>query len=204
VNNDLIADKAKVHLKRILELIGIDADIEVINRRGGTVLDILAGEENALIIGRNGQNLDALQYLINRMVTGGSREVTPIAIDAEGYREKRISKLEDLAHRTASRVLRHRRDIELEPMSAADRKVIHMALKGTRGVHTISRGEDLDRSVVVTYGSGDMSNSSRERDQGRGRGRDRERQGGRPHGTTPTPRILDENDPDYDDNFGNR
>lgn len=150
VKTDLLVKQAKEHLRKIMELVGIDAKIEVLNRKRGTVLNIFAGEDGALVIGKNGQNLDALQYLINRMVFKGTREISMIFVDSEGYREKHISRLEEIGKRAAHKAMRTLRDVELEPMSAGDRKIIHMALKEMRGVHTISRGENEERHIVVT------------------------------------------------------
>lgn len=157
VKVDAIAARAKGHLIRILELIGIDARVETLHRRGGITLNIVAGPDGSLIIGRNGQNLEALQILINRMVVHGGRELVPIIVDSEGYRERRLARLEQMAQRAARQALREGREVALEPMSPADRKVVHTALKEVRGVHTISRGEGPARHVVVTPGSPDLS-----------------------------------------------
>lgn len=194
VREDVLLAKAKAHLVRLLELIGIDARVETTTGRRGLVLNIIAGEEGSLIIGKNGQNLDAFQYLINRMTTRSTRELTPIIVDSESYREKRLQKLEDLARRTARRVVRTGREVALEPMPASERKAIHMIVKELRGVHSISRGENEERHIVITpaQGEGPPPNvfrgrpSQREMQEGahrrrEGGGREGGR-GGRPHG----------------------
>jgi spoIIIJ-associated protein len=150
VKQDVLLAHAKRHLKQMLELVGVPGKVEAMMRRRGLTLNIIAGEDGALVIGRNGQNLEALQYLVNRMTVKGGRELAPIIVDSEGYREKHYSRLEDLARRTTKKVMRFQREIALEPMPAGDRKIIHLALREVRGVHTISRGEDAERHVVIT------------------------------------------------------
>ncbi len=149
-----IVDNAKEHLETILKLMGIKAQVEVLNRPRGTVLNILGGDDDALIIGKQGQNLDALQYLVNRMATkgGGHGEAQPVMVDTEGYYEKHYKKLEDLAVRAAKRILRDERVMEVAfpPMPAGDRRMIHMILREMHGIHTISRGEGNMRHIVVT------------------------------------------------------
>lgn len=157
VRTDAIAAKAKSHLLRMLELMGVDCQVEMLQRRGGITLNIIAGGDGSLIIGRNGQNLEALQVLVSRMVIHGGRELIPISVDMEGYRERQLGRLEQTAQRVANQALREGREVALEPMSASDRKVIHNALKEVRGVHTISRGEGPGRHIVITPGSPDLS-----------------------------------------------
>lgn len=145
VKDDVLLSKAREHLKRILQLIGVEnPQIEVRNRRGGVTLNIVAAQDGPLIIGRNGQNLEALQVLINRMVVHGGRDlVMPFAVDSEGYRERRLTRLEQTAERAARQALRENREVELEPMSASERRIVHTHVKTIRGVHTISRGRDM-------------------------------------------------------------
>ncbi|MCX7019316.1 MAG: R3H domain-containing nucleic acid-binding protein [bacterium] len=160
VKTSLITSRAKDHLKHVLKLMGINAQIETLTRPHGTILNILAGDDGALIIGRNGQNLEALHHLIIRMTVGGcSRDTVLLHIDSECYREKQISRLEQMARHAADRVRRTKRECALKPMPPADRRLIHMLLKNVSGVHTISRGEESQRYVVVTpemgeYGGG--------------------------------------------------
>lgn len=157
VKTDELAGKARQHLGRLLELIGIDARIEMLRRRGGVVLNIVASRDGSLIIGRNGQNLEALQVLVNRMVVHGGRELVPIVVDSEGYRERRLARIEQMAERAARQALRQGKEVALEPMPASERKIVHTSLKEMRGIHTISRGEGMNRHVVITPGSPDLS-----------------------------------------------
>src|SRR5690606_29697579 len=106
VKEDVLLANAKNHLKKILELIGINAQIEMLRRRGGVVLNIHAGEDDSLIIGKNGQNLEALQIAVNRMVVHGGRDLVPIFVDCENYMEKRLTRLESIGRKSAKRALR--------------------------------------------------------------------------------------------------
>ena len=104
----------------------------------------------ALLIGRHGQTIDAIQYLLNAIAhrTYGD-ERKEVVIDAAGYRERRRATLEALAARTAERVLTTGAREELEPMTAVERKVVHLHLKDVEGVATTSEGTEPNRYVVV-------------------------------------------------------
>jgi spoIIIJ-associated protein len=152
VREDVLTNRAKEHLRKLLELLGVKAQVEVLRRSIGTILNIHAKGEGSLIIGRNGQNLDALQVLVNRMVVHGGRDLYPVYVDCEGYREKRISRLQQQAQNAARRALREGVEVDLEVMSASERKIIHNTMKEFRGVYTISRGEGPERHIVVCPG----------------------------------------------------
>ncbi len=173
VREEVILRQARNHLVHILDLIGIRATVESFQKRRGPTLDVVAPDDGSLIIGKNGQNLEAFQYLINRMTVRSNRELAPIIVDSEGYREKRLTKLEDLARRTARRVLKSGREISLEPMPAGERKAIHIAVKEIRGIHSISRGEEAQRHVVITPAEGEAPSPHVHRGR---------RPGGRPEG----------------------
>ena len=161
VREDVLVDSAKEHLRRILELLGLQPRVEVLRRKMGTILNVHAGKEGSLIIGRNGQNLDALQVLVNRMVVHGGRDLYPVYVDCEGYREKRMDRLEQQAVKAAKRAVREGIEVELELMTASERKIIHNALKEIRGVFTLSRGEGPERHIVVC--PGEESEAARDR-----------------------------------------
>jgi spoIIIJ-associated protein len=155
VREDVLLEEARRHLQNMLSLIGTKCTVEILARRRGPTLNIVAGEDGSLVIGKNGQNLDALQYLVNRITVKSNRDLAPIMVDSEGYREKRISKLEEVARRTAQRVMRSGREMALEPMPASERKIIHLAVRDMKGVHSISRGEEGERRVVITPAQGE-------------------------------------------------
>jgi spoIIIJ-associated protein len=109
-----------------------------------------SGADVALLIGRHGQMIDAVQYLMNAIshrTYGADRK--EVVVDAAGYRERRQSTLESLAVRVAREVLDTGRRVELEPMTAVERKVVHLRLKEFDGVETASEGTEPNRYVVV-------------------------------------------------------
>jgi len=161
VKENLLVDAARDHLARMLELMGCRAKLEVLKRRGGYVLNIHAGADDSLIIGKNGQNLEALQICVNRMVVHGGRDLVPIFVDCESYMEKRLSRLEHLAQRSARRAAREGIEVALEPMTPFERKIVHNVLKEIRGVHTLSRGEGGDRHIVIIPDEGNVERQLR-------------------------------------------
>ena len=114
----------------------------------GPIIDI-NGDDSGLLIGRRGQTLQALQFLVNLIVRNQNGEDVRIAIDVEGYRQRRESSLKDMANKVASRAIQTGRSIVLEPMSAADRRIVHMALSDNSGVSTESVGFGDDRKVTI-------------------------------------------------------
>lgn len=108
------------------------------------------GEDLGILIGRRGQTLDALQYLVNIVANRRAEKYQRIVLDAENFRERRKQTLERLADRLADRVVRFRKEIVLEPMSPLERKVIHAHLQDHPKVKTYSKGEEPNRSVVIT------------------------------------------------------
>jgi len=130
-------------------------DIEVgldISESDDSIDVILTGKEPGALIGRRGETLDAIQhltnYVINRSVSGRVR----INLDAENYRQRRNEALENLASRTASKVLKYRRNMTLDPMNAYERHVIHTTLQDHGQVSTFSVGSEPNRRVVIAYG----------------------------------------------------
>jgi spoIIIJ-associated protein len=109
----------------------------------------LFGSELGMLIGRRGQTLDALQYLMNIVANRYSTSHMRIMLDAEHFRERRQKTLEELADRLAERVIRTKKEVILEPMSPLERKVIHSQLQEHPIVRTFSRGEEPNRRVVI-------------------------------------------------------
>jgi spoIIIJ-associated protein len=109
-----------------------------------------AGADVALLIGRHGQTIDALQYLMNAIAHREyGEERKEVVVDAAGYRERRRATLESLAIRTAEQVRVSGLRVELDPMTAVERKVVHLKLKELEGVETTSEGTEPNRYVVV-------------------------------------------------------
>ena len=110
----------------------------------------LEGEEMGILIGKRGQTLDSLQYLISLVVNKQSDSYIKVKLDTENYRERRKATLENLARNLAYKVKRTRRPVTLEPMNPYERRVIHSALQGDRYVETHSEGDEPYRKVVIT------------------------------------------------------
>ncbi len=115
---------------------------------GGPVID-LAGEDSGLLIGRRGQTLQALQFLVTLIVRKQMGEDVRVVLDVENYRQRRETSLRDMASKVASRVAQTNRSISLEPMSPADRRIIHTSLSEHPEVRTESAGEGENRKVTI-------------------------------------------------------
>ena len=103
-----------------------------------------------MLIGRHGQTIDAIQYLANAaMYRGYQEDRKEVVVDAAGYRARRRTSLEALAIRSAERAVANREPVELEPMTAVERKVVHLRLKEFDGVETTSEGTEPNRFVVI-------------------------------------------------------
>ena len=109
----------------------------------------LTGEEMGLLIGKRGQTLDSLQYLVSLVVNKESEDYLRVKLDTENYRERRKETLETLAKNIAYKVKRTRRPVSLEPMNPYERRIIHSALQNDKYVFTKSEGEDPFRHVVI-------------------------------------------------------
>jgi spoIIIJ-associated protein len=109
----------------------------------------LIGEDLGILIGRRGQTLDSLQYLVNIVANRFSKTHLRIVLDAENFRERRKKTLEELANRLAGRVIRFKKEVVLEPMSPQERKIIHFQLQDHGVVKTFSKGEEPNRRVVI-------------------------------------------------------
>ena len=115
---------------------------------GGPIID-LAGEDSGLLIGRRGQTLQALQFLVNLIVRQRMGENVRVMLDVEHYRQRRESSLRDMASKVAARVVETNRSVTLEPMPPADRRVVHTALADNPRVTTESSGERDNRKVTI-------------------------------------------------------
>ncbi len=115
---------------------------------GGPVID-LSGEDSGLLIGRRGQTLQSLQFLVNLIVRKKFGYEVRVTLDVEGYRQRRESSLRDMAVKVAGRVIQTSRSITLEPMSPADRRIVHTSLTDHPGVTTESMGVGDNRKVTV-------------------------------------------------------
>jgi spoIIIJ-associated protein len=146
------ASQAREILEHILPHLADDARVELVDEKnadGNVVLSVLT-EDSGAIIGRRGQTLDALEHIVNRIVLRDERAATGrIAIDVEGYRERRQESLEELARRLAGKARQTGQIVTLNPLSPRDRRIIHLTLEGEPGVTTRSEGEGVFRRLLI-------------------------------------------------------
>jgi spoIIIJ-associated protein len=109
----------------------------------------LTGPDLGLVIGKHGKTIDAIQYLANSIVWRGYEERKSVVVDAAGYRERRRASLEQVADRAAGEATAARKEVPLEPMSAVERKIVHLHLQEREGIETTSEGTEPNRYVVV-------------------------------------------------------
>src|SRR5262245_58951475 len=145
-----LVEKAQVALRRILELMGFNARVErQVGSPEETVLEIHA-DNSGLLIGRKGQTLEALQYLITRIASERLTSEEPhIVVDVENYRARRRKSLEDMALRLGEKAKRQRKTVTVDALSAADRRIIHAALQDDPWVSTKSLGQGSYRRLLI-------------------------------------------------------
>ena len=149
-NREQIIDRAKNFLTELFNAINLDLTINVIEVDDNVVLDLKVSD-SALLIGKRGQTIDALQYLTNLAANRSSEDKVRFIIDVENYRKRREETVIKLAKSVADRVVRIRQDIKMEPMSRHERRIVHTTLQDNKRVETHSHGEDPYRYVVVSF-----------------------------------------------------
>ena len=146
------AAEARWLVSRIVTELGIEASVDA-DEAKDTITVTVSGADVAVLIGKQGQTIDAVQYLLNVIqyrAYGDAKK--DVVVDADGYREQRRATLESLADETAGRVRETGKAEELEPMTSVERKVVHLRLKDAAGVATTSEGTEPNRYVVVVPG----------------------------------------------------
>jgi spoIIIJ-associated protein len=148
---DQVADAAVAALRKILGCFGIEEPTveEYEGDEGEIILDVVGGDYG-LLIGRHGKTLDALQTAVGAITTHCSGFRYPVVVDVEGYRHRRRQKIEDIARRAADRAARQHMAVRLRPMTAYERRVVHVVLRGDQRVLTGSEGADPFRQVVIS------------------------------------------------------
>ena len=141
--------KVKEELDEILKLMGMEAEVTT-SLEGGRVVADIKSENGAILIGKKGQTLDALQLIVNLIVNRDEKTRTRVIVDTESYRQRRENALVKMAREVADEVKSKGNPRELEPMNPAERRVIHLALKNDKDVETTSKGEGNFRRVVVS------------------------------------------------------
>jgi spoIIIJ-associated protein len=143
------AGEARSLVARIVTTLGVDAEVET-QEDADAIVVTCSGPDVGLLIGRHGQTIDAIQYLLNAVGwRAHGEERREVVVDAAGYRERRRATLEAVALRVADRVRDSGEREELEPMTAIERKIVHLRLKDVTGVGTTSEGTEPNRYVVV-------------------------------------------------------
>lgn len=147
---DTFLEDIHEYLKNLFRAMDIEAEINIDYDKDASSMDIdLAGPDMGILIGKRGQTLDALQYLISLFVNKKSESYVRVKLDTENYRARRRDTLENLAKNIAFKVKRTRRPFTLEPMNPFERRIIHSALQNDRYVATRSEGEEPYRKVVI-------------------------------------------------------
>jgi spoIIIJ-associated protein len=147
LNKDPI-EEAILFLKEVTSKMGVPVTITQSVKQQYVYLN-LSGDKIALLIGKRGVTLNALQNLTNLVANRYSKQYVRVILDAENYREKRKQSLELLAEKLASNAVRYKKKVYLEPMPAMERKVIHTALQNRKDIETTSEGVDPNRRVVI-------------------------------------------------------
>ena len=146
-----IEDDAKNFLKEVFAAMDMLVTVEVQYNEEEKSMDIeLNGDDMGILIGKRGQTLDSLQYLVSLVVNKNTEEYIRVKVDTENYRERRKETLENLAKNIAYKVKRNKRSVSLEPMNPYERRIIHSALQNDKYVTTHSEGDEPFRRVVVT------------------------------------------------------
>ncbi|WP_017756754.1 RNA-binding cell elongation regulator Jag/EloR [Calidifontibacillus oryziterrae] len=140
--------EAQSFLESVIKSMGITANIDT-TRNGREVTFKISGEQIAILIGKRGQTLNSLQYLVQLVANKYSQEYLTVVVDAEDYRLRRKETLENLALRLANKAMKTKTKVVLEPMPSFERKIIHTVLFDVNGISTISDGVDPNRHVVI-------------------------------------------------------
>ena len=152
---DELIEKAEKFLNDIFSVMEMKVDINSsINQELGELNIVLSGDDMGVLIGKRGQTLDSLQYLVSLAVNKKHDGYIRVRLDTENYRQRRQAKLEELAKNIARKVKKSRKSVELEPMNPYERRIIHSALQGDPYVTTVSEGEEPYRHVVVVMKKG--------------------------------------------------
>ena len=147
---DRIADTAIATLQDILKHFDVgDVTIDEYEGDEGELILDITGDDLAVLIGRHGKTLDALQFLVSAITVRTIGFRYPVVVDVEGYKGRQREKLESIAHNAANKAARQNRSVKLRPMTPYERRIVHIALRDDDRVDTASEGEGSARHVVV-------------------------------------------------------
>lgn len=155
---------AKDFLLQVFGAMGMEVTIDTVYDAGERELQVMMnGDDMGILIGKRGQTLDSLQYLVSLVVNKETEGYLRVKLDTENYRERRKETLETLARNISYKVKRTKHPVSLEPMNPYERRIIHSALQNDRYVVTRSEGEDPFRHVVISLKKDSYSGSRKER-----------------------------------------
>jgi spoIIIJ-associated protein len=143
------AARLRAFLSRVLNELGLPASIHITEGEEELFAEI-TGEDMGIFIGRRGQTIDAVEYLASIAVFSGSHSRRRVELDAEGYKDRRRRQIERVALRKAEEAAKRGRPVQLTPMTPAERKIVHLTLRGRTDVLTASQGREPNRCVVIT------------------------------------------------------
>lgn len=147
---DNIADTAIAALQDILQYFNVgDVTIDEYEGDEGELILDISGDDMAVLIGRHGKTLDALQFIVSMITVRTIGFRYPVIVDVEGYKNRQRQKLESIAHSSANRAASQHRKVGLRPMTPYERRIIHIALRDDDRVETVSEGEGSARHVVI-------------------------------------------------------
>lgn len=168
-----VQDIAKDFLRNVFEAMDLTVVVNVEYDEIENSMNIeLSGDEMGVLIGKRGQTLDSLQYLVSLVVNKGVENYIRVKVDTENYRQRRKETLENLAKNISYKVKRTKRPVSLEPMNPYERRIIHSALQNDKYVTTYSEGEEPFRHVVVTLKKSDKGDRRSERSYDRNSGKE--------------------------------
>jgi spoIIIJ-associated protein len=141
-------ERVRTIVERVVSSLDVEADVDV-DEDDSTITARIEGEDLGLLIGRRGQTIDAIQLIAYRAAFRGVKDRKRVEVDAAGYRERQREQLERQADQAADRALKRDRPMDLEAMTAQERRIVHDRLKDRAGIETYSEGDEPDRFVVV-------------------------------------------------------
>ncbi|MCC6755336.1 MAG: KH domain-containing protein [Solirubrobacterales bacterium] len=143
------AERVRFLVERVLDELELDGEVDLEETEDVITATVEGDEDYGLLIGRRGQTIDALQLLAFQAAFRGLRERKRVVVDAAGYRARREEIISERADRAAEKVVASGDEVELDPMNARERRVVHEHLKGRPEVETFSTGDEPHRRVVV-------------------------------------------------------
>jgi spoIIIJ-associated protein len=143
------AERVRELVEGVLDELDLDGEVEIEEDDDRITVSVEGGDDYGLLIGKRGQTIDALQLLCYQAAFRGLRERKRVVVDAAGYRERRRETLEGRADRAAEQALSSNNVVEMDPMSAQERRVVHERLKERAGIETYSEGDEPNRCVIV-------------------------------------------------------